>query len=129
MRREQRPGTRMSVFTYLAPLRTAADPTAQSILSFKVLSLLLFPQGNKPDARDAEWGTLIKLYEYQIPRSGHILFKDGLLYRLDFLLPEVALPIRLHECRKGYKGHKGSFATNLSGLRTRLEEDKRDNLA
>ena len=95
-----------------------------SILSFKVLSLPLFPQGNKPDARDAEWGTLIKLYEYQIPRSGHILFKDGLLYRLDLLLPEVALPIRLHECRKGYKGHKGSFATNLSGLRTRLEEDK-----
>ena len=122
VRREQRPGFRTSVFTYLAPA------TGQAVLSFPGGSLPLFPEGKNPYARQAEWGTLIKLYEYQLRSRGHILRKDGLLYRLDLLLPQVALPIRLHECRSGYRGHEGSFATNLTGFRTRLEDDRINNL-
>ena len=75
-----------------------------------------------------EWGTLIKLYEYQIPRKSNILLKDGLLHRLDLILPDIALPIRLHECRKSYRGHKGSFANNLTGFRVRLDDNKAENL-
>ena len=53
----------------------------------------------------------------------------GLLSRLELLLPELALPIRLHECRLGYKGHKGSMDTTLTGLGVRLDEGgKAENL-
>jgi hypothetical protein len=48
---------------------------------------------------------------------------------LELLLPELALPIRLHECRAGYKGHKGSMDTTLTGLGVRLDEGgKAENL-
>ena len=39
---------------------------------------------------------------------------------LRLLLPEADLPIRLHECRTGFRGHKGSYATNLTGLAVRM---------
>jgi hypothetical protein len=42
-------------------------------------------------------------------------------------LPDVALPIRLHECRD-YRGHEGSFQTTLTGLGVRLEDDRGKNL-
>src|SRR4029077_18898371 len=57
----------------------------------------------------------------------HILMKDGLLSRVDLLLPDVALPIRFHECRD-YSGHTGSFETTLTGLSVRLEDDRGNNL-
>lgn len=60
--------------------------------------------------------------------KGHILRTDGLLSRLEVLLPEIALPIRAHECREGLRGHAGSFDTNLIGLRERLESSRGDNL-
>ena len=40
----------------------------------------------------------------------------------------VALPIRLHECRPSYRGHEGSFETTLTGIGVRLEDGKADNL-
>lgn len=60
--------------------------------------------------------------------KGHILRTDGLLSRLEILLPEAALPIRLHECREGLRGHAASFDTNLIGLRERLEGSRGDSL-
>lgn len=55
--------------------------------------------------------------------------KDGLLRRVDLLLPEVALPVRFHECRLGFRGDDAkSFATNLNGLIVRMEDDRGDNL-
>jgi hypothetical protein len=53
------------------------------------------------------------------------LRKSGLLARLELLLPELALPIRLHECRPGYGGHAGSYETTLTGLGIRLDEGGR----
>ncbi len=47
---------------------------------------------------------------------------------MDLLLPDAALPIRIYECRKGYKGHGGSFQETISGLGVRLEDDKGKNL-
>jgi hypothetical protein len=43
-------------------------------------------------------------------------------------MPELALPVRVFECRQNYSGHSGSFATNILGLATRLQKDKKENL-
>jgi hypothetical protein len=117
-------GRRSSLFTYLAPLNCETRPRKGDVLRFDEDELPLFPEGNQPYVRMTKWGTLVKLYEYAASgySNSNILMKDGLLSRLDLLLPEVALPIRLHECRSGYKGHSGSFDTTLTGLRVRLED-------
>ena len=120
-------GGRNLVYSYLAPIGAGKCPRKGGILNFSASGLPIFPRGSKAYARESQWGTLIKLYEYRIKRSSHILLKDGLLNRLDILLPEIALPIRLHECRP-YKGHKASFANNLTGFRVRLEDNRAENL-
>ena len=47
-------------------------------------------------------------------------------YRLALFMPQIALPIRLCERRKGYSGH--TFETTLAGLTVRLDEDRSKNL-
>jgi hypothetical protein len=99
------------------------------MLRFSAEKMPIFPQGRDPYARESEWGSLIKLYEYAATGfKSNILMKDGLLSRMDLLLPDVALPVRLYECRKTYKGHEGSFENNLTGLGVRLEDDRANNL-
>lgn len=122
------PGHKSSVYTYLAPVSAEQKPRMGDVLCFSSEKLPIFPEGQEPYAREAEWGTVIKLYEYNATGFRTMMFrKDGLLSRLDILLPEVALPIRLHECRD-YKGHPGSFETTLTGLTVRLEDNKAENL-
>ena len=111
---------RVSTYKYLAP-------GLDGVLRFSAEALPLFPQGNDAYSRDNRWGTAIKLYEYKIAGRSHILRRDGLLYRLDILLPGIALPIRLHECRD-YEGHHGSFDTTLNGVNVRLSYDRNENL-
>jgi hypothetical protein len=128
-REDPRGGYRNSVYTYLAPVGAEQKAGKGGVLRFTGPSMPIFPEGNKAYARAAEWGTLIKLYEYALSGSRtHILRRDGLLSRIDLLLPDIALPIRLHECRAGYKGHEGSFHTPLAGVSVRLEDDKGENL-
>jgi len=119
-------GRRSSVFTYLAPIGCVSNPRAGQVLRFAANSLKIFPRENDPYSRSAEWGTLIKLYEYTL-RKSHILRKGGLLNPLEILIPNPAVPIRLHECRP-YGGHSGSFANNLVGLKVRLTSARSDNL-
>jgi hypothetical protein len=126
-------GSRSSVFSYLAPLG-AAPGQPGGVLSFAAESWPIFPEANN-DVRDAyhrhaPYGSLVKLYEYALPgsRSNIVLSGGGLLSRLDLGMPELALPVRVFECRQNYKGHAGSFATNVLGLATRLQKDKKDNL-
>jgi hypothetical protein len=124
-------GRRSSVYTYLAPvgvLEKKTPPGLGGVLRFSSDTLPIFPEGQQPYGREAEWGTLIKLYEYEATGfKSNILMKDGLLSRMDLLLPDVALPVRLHECRD-YRGHEGSFQTTLTGLGVRLEFDRGENL-
>jgi hypothetical protein len=111
-------GRRISVCTYLAP--------NNEVLKFKSKSLPMLPSiyPNKFGI-NLEWGTYIKLYEYRLPGlQTNILF--DLYNALSLLMPNIALPIRLFERRKGYSGH--TFEANLSGLSVRLDDDKRDNL-
>ncbi len=99
-------------------------------MRFSSDSMPLFPEGRNAYARWSAHGTLIKLYECAASgySNTHILMRKGLLSRIDLLLPDPALPIRLHECRREYRGHQGSFETTLTGLRIRLEEDKGENV-
>ena len=114
---------RNSVFMYLTPEKD------KNVLSFSADAMPLMPHFNEPYKKEITFGTAIKLYDYDMKGfTSHILMKDGLLYRLECLLPEIALPVDLHECR-GYGGEdKGSFVTTLSGLAVRLEQGKGGNL-
>lgn len=118
-----------SEYTYLAPLGCEENPRKGSVFRFDAGELQLMPEGNKPYERTVSWGTAIKLFEYSLSvGASHILMKDGLLYALERLLPEIALPARLYECRD-YEGDKErSFETNLAGLVVRLETGKGANL-
>ncbi len=122
-------GRRSSVYTFLAPVDSNTSHREGKVLSFATDSMPIFPDGRNPYGRISTWGTLIKLYEYSTAGfSGtNILLDDGLMRRLDLLLTNLALPIRLYECRD-YAGHKGSFDTNLTGIGVRLEDDKGNNL-
>lgn len=121
-----------SKFVYLAPVSAAERPKKGDLLAFKADTLPIFPEQKKAYAREASWGTLFKLYEYEAKRFATHILRDGLMDRVRVLLPEPALPIRFHECRDGYKGHEGSFDTTMVGLvRTLLddvESDKRNNV-
>lgn len=119
-----------SEFTYLAPVGAAEAPRKGSVLRFDAESLPILPVQDDAYAAEAASGTAIKLFEYKT-RCGqsNVLFPDGLLYALERLMPEIALPMRVHECREGYSGKKkASYETTLAGLVTRLEDGKGDNL-
>jgi len=133
--RRQRPQegagqVRNSVFTYLAPVDADENPCRGSVLRFSTKSLPLMPEYNEPYKREIEYGSAVKLYNYDMKGfTSHILMPDGLLYRLEALLPEIALPVNLHECRRDFKGGKEkSFVTPLAGLTVRLEEGKGGNV-
>lgn len=130
VRRENPHGNRRnSVYTYLAPVFASSDSTKGGVLRFTASSLPIFPDKNNPYARQSEWGTLIKLYEYQLTGSkSNIIRRGGVLSKLDLLLPNLALPIRLHECRSGYGGQSGSYDTNLTGVAVRLDDNRAENL-
>lgn len=129
IRREAPEGKeRNSTYTYLAPVEVNGNHGKGGVLRFNSETMPIFPEGREPYKRVAGWGTLIKLYNYVAPGyKSHILMKDGILGRIDLLLPDVALPSRFYECRE-YGGHEGSFETTLTGLRVRLEDDKGKNL-
>jgi hypothetical protein len=119
-----------SEFTYLAPIGANEKLRNGEVLRFKSKALNLMPHQDEPYAREIEWGTTIKLYEYETTvGQSNVLMPDGLLYALERLMPEIPLPIRLHECRVGYRGGKEkSFETNIAGLVVRLIDGKGDNL-
>ncbi len=129
VRRESPPeAVKNSIFTYLAPIGAKELPRKGGVLRFKAERLPLMPDHNEGYKREIAWGSALKLYNYDMKRfASHACMKDGLLYRLGAMLPEPALPIRIHECRD-YKGHSGSFATTLTGLIVRLEDNKAENL-
>lgn len=126
-------GSKSSVFKYLAPVVLTGDDL-KGILSFAADEFPIFPEANSEIrdayARNAPYGSLVKLYEYTWSgtKSNIVLTGDGLLRRIDVGLPELALPVRLYECRPDYKGHWGSYATNALGLVSRLDRDKDGNL-
>ena len=131
VRREEATATsKIPVLTYLAPVGAEKNPRKGGVLRFKAATMPLFPKGDVAYKREVESGTLMKLYAYQLKNTGNIIRRDGLLYKLDLLLPDPALPIRMHECRKRAhgQGEKGASeqATTMAGLFARLQQS--DNL-
>ena len=117
-----------SEYTYLAPVGAESSPRRGEVLSFASPSLPLMPVGNEAYKEEIEWGTAIKLYEYETTGTqSNVLMKGGLLFAMERLMPEVALPIRMHECRD-YGGKEGSYETTIAGLVVRLEDGRGDNL-
>ena len=111
-------GMKSSTFKYLAP--------DGKIPMFRADSLPLLPgEYPTPYEKPLKWGTIIKLYEYQLVGLRTLVTLD-LYYRLAVLLPSIALPVLIVERRKGYKGH--TLESVLSGLSVRLEEDKYGNI-
>lgn len=127
-RQDPKGQAKTSVYAYLAPLGSVERPSCGEVLRFNAGSLSAMPSKNAALAREMRWGTVIKLYDYQAPGfRSHVLRKDGLLGRLELLLPELGLPVRVHECR-AYGGHEGSFDTTMTGLGVRLEDKKQENI-
>ena len=131
VRRERPSGAagqvRNSVFKYLAPIKSPGG--SNEVLSFESSTLRILPEENRPYSRDATYGSVIKLYEYDTKGfSSQALMKGGLLSRMEVFLPQIALPVRVHECRE-YRGEEArSFANTLVGLAVRLGENRGDNL-
>lgn len=117
-----------SVFTYLAPIGVASAPARGQVLSFEADSLSMMPEKNRAYERPMKWGSVLKLFEYDMKGfRSHVLIK-GLLSRLELLLPNIALPVRVHECRAYQGAEARSFANTLVGTIARLEENRGDNL-
>jgi hypothetical protein len=126
--RRERPegGRKNSILSYLAPVGVGdAHPDRKGdVLSFSAPTMKIYPDKESPYGREATYGTAIKLYDYKyLGERSNIIRGRSILSRLDLLLPEIALPIRLHEFRTGANGKyldPGSRETTLSGLRRRL---------
>jgi hypothetical protein len=119
---------RNSIFRYLAPLSNHSQQGGQ-VLSFNGGNIPMFPKDNQPYVRESGHGTVVKLYEYDTKGIGsHALRKGGLRTPVEALVPQIALPIRMHECRAYGGKEAGSFDTNIVGLQVRLNENKAENL-
>ena len=127
--RRERPegGRKNSILSYLAPVGVGNEHPDRKgdVLSFEAPTLKIYPDKESPYGREAAYGTAVKLYDYKyLGERSNIIRGRSILSRLDLLLPEVALPIRLYEFRTGANGkylEPGSRETTLSGLRRRLD--------
>ncbi len=120
---------RNSVYRYLAPMGADESPGRGGVLQFSAPSIDALPARNTAYSRPLGWGSVLKLYEYDLKGFGsHALMKGGLLGRLELMLPGIALPVRMHECRT-YRGEsERSFEATLVGLSARLEANRGQNL-
>src|SRR5205823_3256040 len=71
VRREDPQGPRGSRFTFLAA-GEIGDDGKRGLLHFAAETLKLFPERSDAYVRPAEWGTLFKLYEYDVRLKGPI---------------------------------------------------------
>ena len=113
-----REGRKSSMYTYLT------DENGE-ILSFDAEYLPIIPECPGKNYQDMEYGTYIKLFNYAMAGYKTNIIMD-FNYRLSLLLPELAHPIRIRECRGGFKGH--TFSATLSGMTTRLSDDRAGNV-
>ena len=113
---------RTPFYSYLAPLDADNAPRRGRVLRFEANEMPLFPKGDNAYQRSVSHGTLVKLYEYNLTSVSNILRRSGLRPKIDFLLPEPALPMRFHECRDHQKSGSEQTET-MSGLFARLHNN------
>ena len=113
-----REGRKSSMYTYLT------DGEGR-ILSFSADALPIIPECEGKEYQSMEYGTYIKLFNYSMTGYKTNIIMD-FNYRLSLLIPDLAHPIRIRECRKGFSGH--TLAATLSGMTTRLYDDRAGNV-
>ena len=86
------------------------EKTTEDIFSFPA------DEPIKVDDYAFEEGCLIKLYDYQLPQRGNIVFR-GLNEFMEKKLPDVPLPIYLKELRD----YKGGIDYTIFGLREKIQ--------
>lgn len=111
-------GKKSSSFTYLSP--------GNSILSFQADQIdIAKSRPGSQDIAPLKGGTIIKLFDYEMPGGLKTVISFDLYNQISLLLPGIGLPVRFYE-RRAYKGH--SLESTLAGLKVRLEDDKRENI-
>jgi hypothetical protein len=115
-RRRPATGERMSRVEYLAP--------DGKIPSFEAQGIPVIPgKYPNPYEQTLEYGTIVKLFEYQIhPPALRTAILLDLYNELSRHFVTMAVPIRLCERRAGYDMH--SYESTLSGMDVRLSEDR-----
>lgn len=119
VRREGDANSPFPFYSFLAPLNSDNASRKGGVLRFRADVMPLFPKGDVAYQRDVQHGTLVKLYEYNLPNASNILRRSGLRPKIDLILPEPALPMRFHECRAQFKSGNEQAET-MSGLFARL---------
>ena len=76
-----------------------------------------------PYKRPTKYGTIVKLFEYDLPGSTKTMATVDFYRALSSKLWTVVVPMRIYETRD-YKGH--TLASTFSGMNIRLEDDKGD---
>ena len=122
-----KPGSRKnSTYTYLSPVGADRERRHGGVLSFSADSFPIYPDDDDAYGRVATYGTAIKMYEYKFQGNrSNILRGTSLLSRLDLLLPEIAIPVRVYDYRKDSAGKyfdvRGRYKT-LKGLLRRIKD-------
>jgi hypothetical protein len=111
-------GRRSSMFTYLAPER--------DVPMFQSKSIQIPDSNEGPRLPALEWGTIIKLFEYEMTgMKSNVLFEPYNYFSL--LLPQPGLPIFFFETRDYVWGPEKKRRL-MPGLHTRLQENKTDDI-
>ena len=105
-----REGRKSSMYTYLTDVNG-------KILSFASETLPIIPTSEGKDYQELDYGTFMKLFNYAMTGYKTNIILD-FNYRLSLLVPDLAHPIRIRECRSGYNAN--SYETTLAGMITRL---------
>jgi len=103
-------------YEYLAPQQKVAELDLDEIP-------VLPDSTNTPYRRGLKSGTILKLYEYDLPKSTKTMATTDFYRALSIKLWNMVVPIRICETRP-YKGH--TLQATFSGMNIRLEEDKGD---
>ena len=120
------------VITYLAPIIDPSLGQGNQVLSFAADSLPLMPAKLEsgllgPYQRSTSYGSLVKLYEYELGRSANkddaIRNYNSLMYQLETVLPMLGLQVRVAELRNQPKKSNEKTRTQwtpMDGLLRRI---------
>jgi len=117
LRPEVGSGRKNSMYVYLAPNGKVPSFNARSVNVLPRFTKSAAPP--KPYDEALDWGTCIKLYEYQW-RAKSIATTEA-RYELERFLHTLCLPIRVTEARS-YQAHY--FSTTVSGGSVTIEDDR-----
>ena len=104
---------RSSKFTYLTD-------ASGNILSFEANEGIKIIPTSKGENDVMEYGMFCKMFEYRMPSRLRTNINLNLYTRLSMLLPNLAYPVYLDECREGFRAH--TMHRTLSGLNVRLSD-------